>query len=51
LQQQKPKTVIAFSAKEKDKTVLIIKVSKDLISKISAKELMSITVEKNWWEC
>ncbi|WP_375315944.1 alanine--tRNA ligase [Wolbachia endosymbiont (group A) of Colletes cunicularius] len=47
LQQQKPKTVIAFTATEKDKTVLIIKVSKDLINKISAKELISIAVEKN----
>ncbi|WP_264730974.1 alanine--tRNA ligase [Wolbachia endosymbiont (group A) of Sphaerophoria taeniata] len=47
LQQQKPKTVIAFTTTEKDKTVLIIKVSKDLINKISAKELISIAVEKN----
>ncbi|WP_265034568.1 MULTISPECIES: alanine--tRNA ligase [unclassified Wolbachia] len=47
LQQQKPRTVIAFTATEKDKTVLIIKVSKDLINKISAKELISIAVEKN----
>jgi len=47
LQQQKPKMVIAFTATEKDKTVLIIKVSKDLINKISAKELISIAVEKN----
>ncbi|WP_341810697.1 alanine--tRNA ligase [Wolbachia endosymbiont (group A) of Campoletis raptor] len=47
LQQQKPKTVIAFTATEKDKTVLIIKVSKDLINKISAKELISIAVKKN----
>ncbi|WP_250296575.1 alanine--tRNA ligase [Wolbachia endosymbiont of Oedothorax gibbosus] len=47
LQQQKPKTVIAFTATEKDKTVLIVKVSKDLTNKISAKELISIAVEKN----
>ncbi|MDX5488304.1 MAG: alanine--tRNA ligase, partial [Wolbachia endosymbiont of Andrena praecox] len=47
LQQQKPKTIIAFTATEKDKTVLIIKVSKDLANKISAKELVSIAVEKN----
>lgn len=47
LQQQKPKTIIAFTATEKDKTVLIIKVSKDLINKISAKELISIAVKKN----
>ncbi len=46
LQQQKPKTVIAFTATEKDKTVLIVKVSKDLTNKISAKELISIAVEK-----
>ncbi|WP_250295631.1 alanine--tRNA ligase [Wolbachia endosymbiont of Oedothorax gibbosus] len=47
LQQQKPKTVIAFTATEKDKTVLIVKVSKDLTNRISAKELISIAVEKN----
>lgn len=47
LQQQKPKTIIAFTATEKDKTVLIVKVSKDLANKISAKELISIAVEKN----
>ncbi|NUX01037.1 alanine--tRNA ligase [Wolbachia endosymbiont of Madathamugadia hiepei] len=41
LQQQKPKTVIAFTATEKNKTVLIVKVSKDLTDKISAKELVS----------
>jgi alanyl-tRNA synthetase len=41
LQQQRPKTVIAFTATEKSKTVLIVKVSKDLTDKISAKELVS----------
>ncbi|NSX83117.1 alanine--tRNA ligase [Wolbachia endosymbiont of Atemnus politus] len=41
LQQQKPKTVIAFTATEKNKTVLIIKVSKDLTDRVSAKELVS----------
>ncbi|MDR0288601.1 MAG: alanine--tRNA ligase [Rickettsiales bacterium] len=41
LQQQRPKTVIAFTATEKNKTVLIVKVSKDLTDKISAKELVS----------
>ncbi|MDG7057238.1 MAG: alanine--tRNA ligase [Wolbachia endosymbiont of Penenirmus auritus] len=41
LQQQKPKTVVAFTATEKNKTVLIVKVSKDLTDKISAKELAS----------
>ncbi|WCR58013.1 alanine--tRNA ligase [Wolbachia endosymbiont of Ctenocephalides felis wCfeJ] len=41
LQQQKPQTVIAFTATEKNKTVLIVKVSKDLTDKISAKELVS----------
>ncbi|OWZ25705.1 alanine--tRNA ligase [Wolbachia endosymbiont of Wuchereria bancrofti] len=41
LQQQKPKTVIAFTAMEKNKTVLIVKVSKDLVDKISTKELVS----------
>ncbi|MDR2548366.1 MAG: alanine--tRNA ligase, partial [Rickettsiales bacterium] len=41
LQQQKLKTVIAFTATEKDKTVLIVKVSKDLTDRIDAKELVS----------
>jgi alanyl-tRNA synthetase len=41
LQQQKPKTVIAFTATEKNKTVLIVKVSKDLANKINAKQLVS----------
>jgi len=41
LQQQRPKTVIAFTATEKNKTVLIVKVSKDLTNRIDAKELVS----------
>jgi alanyl-tRNA synthetase len=47
LQQQKPKTVIAFTATEKNKTVLIVTVSKDLTNKINAKELVSIATGKN----
>ncbi|MCA4775219.1 alanine--tRNA ligase [Wolbachia endosymbiont of Mansonella ozzardi] len=47
LQQQKPKTVIAFTATEKNKTVLIVKVSKDLTDKISAKELVSTLTGRN----
>ncbi|MGL9689198.1 MAG: alanine--tRNA ligase [Wolbachia sp.] len=46
LQQQRPKTVIAFIATEKNKTVLIVKVSKDLTDKISAKELVSTVTER-----
>ncbi|MGL9717853.1 MAG: alanine--tRNA ligase [Wolbachia sp.] len=46
LQQQKLKTVIVFTATEKDKTVLIVKVSKDLTDKISAKELVSTATGK-----
>ncbi|MGL9758671.1 MAG: alanine--tRNA ligase [Wolbachia sp.] len=45
LQEQKPKTVIAFMVTEKDKTVLIVKVSKDLTNRINAKELV-FTVTK-----
>ncbi|KLT23084.1 alanyl-tRNA synthetase [Wolbachia endosymbiont of Armadillidium vulgare str. wVulC] len=47
LQQQKPKTVIAFTVTEKDKTVLIVKVSKDLTDKINAKELVSTVTERD----
>ncbi|MBD0391888.1 alanine--tRNA ligase [Wolbachia endosymbiont of Pentalonia nigronervosa] len=47
LQQQKPKTVIAFTSTEGKKTVLIVKISKDLTNKISAKELASSTIGKN----
>ncbi|WCR52992.1 MAG: Alanine--tRNA ligase [Wolbachia endosymbiont of Ctenocephalides orientis wCori] len=46
LQQQKLQTVIAFAATEKDKSVLIVKVSKDLSERISAKELISAATEK-----
>ncbi|QOD38271.1 alanine--tRNA ligase [Candidatus Wolbachia massiliensis] len=46
LQQHKPKTVIAFTATEKNKTVLIVKVSKDLTGQISAKELASTATER-----
>ncbi|AZU37237.1 alanine--tRNA ligase [Wolbachia endosymbiont of Bemisia tabaci] len=47
LQQQKPKTVIAFMVTEKDKTVLIVKVSKDLTNKINAKELVSTVTRRD----
>ncbi|MGL9725815.1 MAG: alanine--tRNA ligase [Wolbachia sp.] len=47
LQQRKTKTVIAFMATEKDKTVLIVTVSKDLTDKISAKELVSTVTGKS----
>jgi alanyl-tRNA synthetase len=47
LQQQKSQTVVAFIVTEGNKTVLIVKVSKDLVNKISAKELISIAVGKN----
>ena len=47
LQQQKPKTVIAFTATEEKKTVLIVKVSKDLTNKINAKELVFSIIGKN----
>ncbi|MGL9732907.1 MAG: alanine--tRNA ligase [Wolbachia sp.] len=47
LQQQRPKTVIAFTATEKNKTVLIIKVSKDLTDKINAKKLVSTVTGRN----
>ncbi|MGX9892105.1 alanine--tRNA ligase [Wolbachia endosymbiont of Protocalliphora sialia] len=47
LQQQKPKTVIAFTVTEKDKTVLIVKVSKDLTNKINAKELVSTVTRRD----
>uniref|UniRef100_A0A3B0IVN6 Alanine--tRNA ligase n=1 Tax=Wolbachia endosymbiont of Aleurodicus dispersus TaxID=1288877 RepID=A0A3B0IVN6_9RICK len=47
LQQQKPKTVIAFMVIEKDKTVLIVKVSKDLTNKINAKELVSTVTRRD----
>ncbi|WP_341808513.1 alanine--tRNA ligase [Wolbachia endosymbiont (group E) of Neria commutata] len=47
LQQQKSKAVIAFTVTEENKTVLIVKVSKDLINKINAKELVSIATGKN----
>ncbi|NUY39724.1 alanine--tRNA ligase [Wolbachia endosymbiont of Litomosoides brasiliensis] len=46
LQQKKPKTVIAFTATEKNKTVLIVKVSKDLVDKVSTKELISTVTGK-----
>lgn len=46
LQQQKLQTVIAFAATEKDKSVLIVKVSKDLSERISAKELIFAATEK-----
>ncbi|MDM8334891.1 alanine--tRNA ligase [Wolbachia pipientis] len=41
LKQQKSKTVVAFTATKGNKTVLTVKVSKDLTDKISAKELVS----------
>ncbi|WFW29924.1 MAG: alanine--tRNA ligase [Wolbachia endosymbiont of Menacanthus eurysternus] len=44
-QQEKLKTVIAFTTVKKNKTVLIVKVSKDLTDKISAKELVSVVVD------
>ncbi|WGJ62558.1 alanine--tRNA ligase [Wolbachia endosymbiont of Frankliniella intonsa] len=47
LQQQKPKTVIAFMVTEKEKTVLIVKVSKDLTNKINAKELVSTVTRRD----
>lgn len=47
LQQQKPKTIIAFMVTEKDKTVLIVKVSKDLTNKINAKELVSTVTRRD----
>ncbi|QKX02756.1 alanine--tRNA ligase [Wolbachia endosymbiont of Litomosoides sigmodontis] len=50
LQQQKPKTVIAFTATEKNKTVLIVKVSKDLVDKVSTKELVSSVTGKSYGE-
>ncbi|WP_168463855.1 alanine--tRNA ligase [Wolbachia endosymbiont of Ctenocephalides felis wCfeT] len=45
-EQKKEKTVIAFTATEGNKTVLIVKVSKDLASRISAKELISSATGK-----
>ncbi|WP_353287907.1 alanine--tRNA ligase [Wolbachia endosymbiont (group B) of Gerris lacustris] len=47
LQQQKPKTVIAFMVTEKNKTLLIVKVSKDLTNKINAKELVSTVTRRD----
>ncbi|OCA05693.1 alanine--tRNA ligase [Wolbachia endosymbiont of Trichogramma pretiosum] len=47
LQQQKPKTIIAFMVTEKDKAVLIVKVSKDLTNKINAKELVSTVTRRD----
>lgn len=46
LQQQKPQTIIAFTTTEKNKSVLIVRVSKDLSDKINAKELISTATGK-----
>ncbi|MDG7056458.1 MAG: alanine--tRNA ligase [Wolbachia endosymbiont of Meromenopon meropis] len=47
LQQRNSKTIIVFTATKKNKTALIIKVSKDLINKISAKKLIPIAKRRD----